>query len=302
MKRWLLLTLVLAVGLGYARPAHAEASLDVSPQKYEDTLGTAAKSGSIDVSNPSDTTVSVVSEVAGFRQADLDGNLAFFHDDELSAGIKVGLTSFDLGPREAVRVSFVVDPTKLPKGGVYAVIFFRTIPPAVTSNTSYIAESANVGTLLMLQNGPGNAVGQVTQLTLPFWQFGSGLSGVAHYTNTNRNTSATAFSPALDLRVLPWGRLTKLSGPYVLPGSTRKFDLDRRGSYLGLVPVTLIDSASGHTKTRWVFAVTGWYQWLLGLGLIAGLGYLGWRLRGRLVARRGVSSTKPSIDGVSRRS
>jgi hypothetical protein len=276
------LSLILAtLAMSVSIPAHAEAGLQLNPLKYEDTLATTSvKSGFIDVSNPSDTTITIQTDVQGFRQADLDGNLEFFSDEQLRAGIIPGLDTFELGPRESIRMAFTVNPGKLPQGGVYAAIFFRTVPPPASSKVSYISESANVGTLLILRNGNAtDQIGKVTKFTLPFWQFGGGLRGQLQYQNTNRDRGGLAFTPKLESRVLPWGHGRDFTGPFIMPGATRQFTFTRPGSYLGILPVTVLDAATGHPVTRWVFALTGWYQVLLLLVII--LGALAWLNRHR---------------------
>ena len=261
----LLALALLAVAMALPAAARAEVpGLQVNPLQYEDTLATSAvKLGYIEVSNPSDTTISLQANVQGFRQQGTDGHLTFFDDAQISDGIKVDLPKFELGPREAIRVAFSVNPAKLPKGGVYAVIFFRTIPAAQTSGSSYVAESANIGTLLLLQNGAAGAhVGQITRLDVPFWQFGRSLTGSLNYRNTDRSTTAVGFKPALSAQVLPWGHATNLTTGLVLPTSERQFSFTRNGSYLGFLPVTITDNDSGKHATRWIFAITGWYQLL----------------------------------------
>ena len=297
-----MLAAIITMVLAWPVPAaNAEAGLQLNPLKYEDQLTAGVpRSGFVDVANPSDVTVTIQTSVQGFRQADLAGDLEFFNDPVLSAGITPGLDTFDLGPRESIRVAFTVDPDKLPKGGVYAAIFFRTLPPAAQSDKSFINDSANVGTLLLLQNGNSNAhVGHITSLKTPFWQFGNGLTGSLTYQNTNRNTDAIAFNPNLSSKVLPWGKATKLTGPYILPSSTRAFGLSRPGSYIGLLPVTVTDTDSGIATTSWVFAITGWYivaVLIIGLWLLA---ELVWHVLKRFRRPKNETSAKRSLDGLA---
>jgi hypothetical protein len=296
--RSLLVCLTLAVcsvatSLLVAAPASAAApGLQVNPLEYRNTItGTDVRNGFVDVSNPTDTTLNIVASVQGFRQADLAGDLAFFQDAQVQQGIVLGLSQFELGPRDAIRDTFSVDPTKLPKGGVYAVIFFRTVPPTQSSSSSFVTESANIGTLLLLQNGSGKAVGSITKLSLPFWQFGSGLDGTGQYKNTDNSAAPIAFSPKLTSHILPWGRGASFTGPLVLPGSTRTFTLARPGSYFGLLPVSLTDQTNGQTVTRWVVACTGIYAFIL-MFLVILLGLIvGYRtLRGLSLVPRHVKS------------
>ena len=282
--------------------ALADAGLQLNPLRYDDLMtGTTVKNGFIDVANPSDTTVMIRTSVRGFKQADLAGNLSFFTDEALSAGIRPSLDTFDLGPRESLRLVFSVDPAKLPQGGVYGAIFFTTVPPDGRSDATYITETANVGTLLLLQNGGSDVkVGRIAQFNLPFFQFGSGFSGTVQYQNTNRNRGGVAFSPALSSRVFPWGKPRQFTGSFVMPQSTREFSYQRAGSYLGLIPVTL-SGAEGHSNvTRWVLACTGWYQWLVLVLVVSAIvyGLIVYRLR--KIRRK--PAAKRLLDGLSRKS
>lgn len=253
------------LALGPAIMADAPA-LQVAPLQYTGSLQSGhASQGFIDVSNPADTTIQIQSSVKGFRQTGTNGDLQFFDSPELTSAITVDLDTFSLGPREAVRVFFTIDASKLPRGGVYAAIFFRTTVPAQSANTSYVVEQANVGTLLILNNGhPGPGHGEIN-LNLPFWQFGSGLHGALAFTNADHSPTATAIKPIFATRVLSWGRANSMPGGLVLPGYTRGFELSRPGSYLGPLPVTVADSVTRAHNTAWVFAVTGVYAWLVPL-------------------------------------
>jgi hypothetical protein len=282
--RRLLLALAVATALApFLLPTATFAdapSLQVSPLQYTGNLTPGkVSSGFVDVANPSDTTINVTSDVQGFRQTAGSGDLQFFSDPDLSAGIVVGLTNFSLGPRQALRDVFSLDPSKLPGGGVYAAIFFRTQAANQTSSSSFVTESANVGTLLILTNGgPGAHHGAITSLHLPFWQFGSGLhNGALAYQNTDHSRVAVGFKPRLSTTVLPWGRATGLTSGLVLPSVTRNFTFSRPGSYLGLLPVTATDADTGSHRTAWVFALTGFYLWLVPLLFVVAVGLIFWR-------------------------
>ncbi|HSX02382.1 MAG TPA: hypothetical protein VLI05_03650 [Candidatus Saccharimonadia bacterium] len=259
----------LILGAAQPAPARAEAGLQINPLKYEDRLaGSQIKAGHIDVANPGDAAVTIVTEVQGFRQVDLNGDLQFFRDDAFTAGIIPDQAQFELGPHESVRVPFSVNPAKLPRGGVYAAIFFRTVPTMAASSSSYIAESANVGTLLILNNGSGgSAGGRIAKADLPFWQLGAGLRGTITYQNTANPAGGVAVYPVLSSQVLPWDSRARLTGPFIMPGASRQFAFSRAGAYLGLLPVTLTDAATGRTVTRWVVACTGWWRLVLPLSL-----------------------------------
>lgn len=260
--------ITMAVASFVAAPAWADtAGLQLNPLQYEDTLTTTAiKTGHIDVANPGDTSVAVVTHVKGFRQTDLEGHLAFFEDPKLTAGIQLGLSQFELGPHEAVRMVFNVDPTRLPRGGVYAAIFFQTTPIAGSSQQSYIVESANIGTLLMLNNGrPGQHVGGVTKLDAPWFQSGGELTGSLVYHNTDQSHEPVGFRPTLGAQAVPWSKPHTFATGLLLPGSSRQFSFRLPGSYFGPLPLTVIDHDSGRPTTRWIFAFTGYYRYLIPL-------------------------------------
>jgi hypothetical protein len=303
VKRIFAQTLLTIFGLVlFSGPVLADVpSLQVAPLSYQGALKPGViESGYIDVANPSDQAIQVTSSVSGFRQTDTKGDLAFYSDPDLSAGITVGLANFSLGPRQAVRVAFNLDPSKLPRGGVYAAIFFRTVPSSQNSSSSYVLQSANVGTLLMLTNGPiGTAQGAVTDLSMPFWQFGSGLTGTLGFKNTAGQLHAAGFKPHLTTAILPWGRRVQLSSGLVLPGVTRDFSFNRPGSFFGLLPVTVTDADSGAHATAWVIADTGFYRLAIPLGIaLLLLIYASVRLRRR--PQKPVPA-KIAMDGLSRK-
>ena len=287
-------------------PAAARADapgLQINPLQYEDSFKTqTVRRGFIDVANPGDATVTVASNVRGFRQVDQAGRLSFYDDADLAAAIKVELGQFQLGPHEAIRVAFSVDPKRLPGGGVYAAIFFRTQPADQTSQSSYVAESVNVGTLLELTNGDGRKQGEVTRLDLPWLQLGDGLTGTVAVHNTAPEHGGLGFRPELTSRVGPWGRPQPLTSGLILPGNTRRFALQRAGAYLGPLPITVADAATGAHRTTWILACTGYYRWAVPLGLV-GLLVLAWlwRRRRRRLRRAATPSLKQPMDGLSRR-
>lgn len=273
-----------------AEPALAQTGLQVNPLKYEDKLKTdKVHSGFIDVANPGDSEVHIQASVQGFRQADLDGNLAFFDSASLRSAIKPGLSEFDIGPRESIRVSFTVEPTKLPKGGVYAVIFFRTVAPAATSTSNSIFESANIGTLLILQNGEDLPnLGQIHRARLPWVQLGSGITGDIEYKNLSPEANGSAFYPSLVSKIYPWGKASTIKGPFIMPGSTRRFSFEKTGAYIGIIPVIISDANTRSVKTTWVLAVTGWYRWLCPMVIVLIMAVAPWWLR-----RHRRQTTKP---------
>src|SRR4249919_3647716 len=109
MKR-ILISLIFAAALLPAVASASAPGLQVTPLLYEDILGDKAKNGSIDVANPTDAPVTIDVQVQGFRQVGSAGDMEFFDDPDLIEGIRTDLKTFDIGPRERVRVLFTVDP------------------------------------------------------------------------------------------------------------------------------------------------------------------------------------------------
>jgi len=274
MKK-LLFALPIALGLGLfaSLPAHAEVpALKLDPLKYEqDFSDNNPKLGFVDVSNPTDSTVTIASSVKAFRQYNLDGDLQFYDDPTLAKGIQISLGTFELGPREAIRVAFTIDPEILPKGGIYAVLFFETIPDNSTTQGTVIAESARVGTLLILNNGPNTTkTGIISSTQVPFWQFGNAITGNFEYKNISSSTSGgIAYDPNISLRALPFGDALQLQFGLVMPGSSRVFSFSKSGSYLGLVPLAMQDLYTHKTRIIWIFAITGYFRMVLfGIGFL----------------------------------
>lgn len=237
--------------------------IKVTPLKYEETLEVGEqKTGYVDVANPNDSAVLVRTSVEGFRQINNQGDLEFFEDERLEAGINIDLDQFELGPREAARIQFDVNTNNLPEGGVYAALFFETDAQEITGDISSIGTTARVGTLLILQNGEGEVSGEISELSIPFWQFGTSITGGLSFYN-EEGERAIGFNPALTMKITPWGERADQEGGLVLPGVTRDFALERRGDYIGILPITIHDDVTGHEASAWVFAVTGLWRFIL---------------------------------------
>jgi hypothetical protein len=278
-------------------PAHADAvGLRLAPLEYQQAISSAKPQlGFIDVSNPSDGSVSISTSVQGFRQTNHDGDLVYYDSDLLTSAITPSLANFDLGPREAIRVNFTVNPAKLPPGGVYAVIFFQTIPANGQAISSYVSQSAKVGTLLILNNGGVPVSGGAFNAKFGLLQLGRAISGTISY---NEPETATGLRPVLSDKVYSWGRATDIATHLVLPGATRDFKFSRAGSYLGIIPVSITDAVTHRTITSWVIACTGWYRVLVAI-LIVLFAILIARRYTR--ARQSSEDTSRPIDGLSLR-
>lgn len=274
-----LLALILAFGIGlFAAPNTEALGLKIAPHSYEATLAKGeVKKGYIDISNPSSTTLDVSLEVQAFRQVDDEGSLEFFDSEQLQAGVKLDYESFSLGPREAYRVYFVLDGTKLPEGDVFGAILASTTP----DDSAGSQQSVRVGTLLLLQNGtPGLRESEVVSFNSSFLHIGDGLTATFAIRNTADPRSSTGFTPSITVGRAPWGSET-VKGPLVFAGRTRTVDYRVPGNYFG--PIMLTASVGDNSKGQLVFAVTGYWRWLAPVivGVIAILIAIAIRLRRR---------------------
>lgn len=258
-----LLTIAGAV-LWWNDTAYMTSFLRVSPLQYKEQLELGAeKVGYVDVSNPDDFEVTITTEVQAFRQINSEGDLEFYDDEHVQKGINVDVDTFELGPREAARVFFEIDTNRLPEGGVYAALLFRSSKGDLNSGTSHISTTTRAGPLLILENGDGGVrEGGISQLDMPWWQFGSGISGRVAFKASEDSQKALAFEPQLGTDI-PLAGDEAMSSGLVFPGNTREFTLERDGHYLGIFPVSVTDSVTGDNQRQWILAVTGVWQIIL---------------------------------------
>lgn len=228
--------------------------LKVAPLDYTVSLQKGEKQkGFIDLSNPTGTTLRVKSSVQAFRQTDDRGSLTFFDNEQVSAGIVPDLDEFELGPREAVRMYFLVDGTRLPKGDVFAAIFFTTVP---AKQAAGVTELVRLGTLLSITNGtPGQRQAEVADLDVPFIQFGDKLSGTYRVRNTADPEQSTGFYPSVVISVEPFYHEMVQRGRLVFAGRTRENSFELPSSRLGFYKVSAQFGDS--KKEQWVLALNG---------------------------------------------
>ena len=247
--------LVVSVVLG----GHVSAlSLRIAPLSYETTLAKGeTKKGFVDISNSDASAQTIRFEVQAFRQIDDEGSLQYYPNEQVAAGIRLDYNEAQLGPRETLRLAFAIDGRKLPEGDVFAVIFATTTPLGAFS----AMQSVRVGTLLMIQNvTPSQHVASVSEISAPFLQIGEAVEAQLAVTNTANPSLSTGFFPEVKVDMKPYGATTA-KGPLVLSGRTRTIDYRRPGDYVGFMLVEA--SAGGDSKSQVVFAVTGYWRWLM---------------------------------------
>jgi len=269
MMRRLVLMVCLVIGGGVILPqtAHAD-TLQVRPLLYKETLSKGeAKRGAIDIANGSQDKEEYALSVRLFRQVGDDGSLEFYDRPDVTDGILLDVTSIELNPKDAARITFTVDGSKLPQGDVFAVILVTT---KHTTAPDSIVPAAQVGTLLVLQNGqPGPRTAQIDTLSIPQIQTGDKVTGTVTVKNPASMKQTTGFFPQMKVSIEPWGATTQFEGPLVYAGRARTFDFSVPSSQFGVYKMTV--SANGSTESRYVFLMTGKWQViapLLGVALL----------------------------------
>ena len=265
MKKYVLLALLLlGYCLWFAPSASAADMLQVRPLLYKEKIETGqVKKGAIDLANGSDAAAEYELSVRLFRQVDNEGSLEFYDKPDVTDGIHLDVTSIELKSKDAARVTFSVDSTKLPAGDVFAVIFITT---KHTKTPQAIVPAAQVGTLLVLQNGdPGPRTAQIEQLAVTQFQTGDTIKGQVTIKNPAPADAATGFFPHMQVRLEPWGASTQFDGPLVYAGRARTFDFSVPSSQFGLYKMTV--TANDASASRYVFLVTG--KWKIIAQLLA---------------------------------
>lgn len=268
MKKALIVAYIIAGSFLIVSSVGAS-SIKVAPLKYEQKL-TPGKTlvGAVDISNPSDSVQKYTASVRAFRQINEDGELQFYEDSAITQGIEVDQPAFSLGAHQVARIFFSINPDKLPKSGIYAAVLFNTNPDQPSTATR-LATSVSSGTLLILDNSlDSEESGEVVNLQAKFWQFGSGLAVITTYKNTGSGDNGIAFNPQLSIKSVPWGKPLNQTGPLVFAGNQRQVNLIKPGSYFGVLPLQITDVASGESKTKWVFAITGYWTILAPILLV----------------------------------
>ena len=220
MRQLLVMLGLMFVG-GFLSSHTAQAtSLKVAPLEYRTSLVQAEKKkGFVDVSNPTDQKMTVKTSVQALRQIDDQGTVQFYDNEQLSEGVLLDLDEFELGPKEAVRMYFLLDGTKLPSGDVFGAIFFTTSPSQATAG---VGQSVRLGSVLSIVNGtPGARQASVTDISLPQFSFNPQIKGTYTIKNTADPSKSTGFYPQVSLRTIPFGESKEVAGKLVFAGRTR---------------------------------------------------------------------------------
>lgn len=272
MRQKIYLGGVLLLGfVGYcllATPGQAQAQgLQIRPHIYRAQLQPGeVKKGYVDISNPSHAPVALQLRVTNFSQIDGEGRLDFSDYDIPEGSIRLDLDELELGPREAARVYFLLDSARLPQGDVFLALFAGTKPDA----NAGINPSAQVGTLLILQNGPATPrKAEIERLSISPLQFGTAISGQIVVKNVTTTERPSAFFPSMRVSVSGAASLDKrFEGPLIFAGISRSVPFSAgTGSHIGVARVRV--EAQGVSKEASVLLITGFWRILLPVLLLA---------------------------------
>ena len=228
-------------------------SLKIAPLEYRTELKQGEKKkGFIDVSNPTGQRFIVRTSVEGFKQTSNEGALSFYKSEHISTGIQLDLDEFELGPREAVRMYFQLDGTKLPSGDVFGAVFFTAAP---ANKPTGVEQAVRLGTLFSIVNGtPGSRDAKITNLSVPWLQLSDTISGSYSIKNTADPNKATGFYPTTQLKASPFGEAKKQTGKLTFAGITRTNEFSLKTLPIGIYQVSV--SFTGSKQSSWVVVVS----------------------------------------------
>lgn len=261
--------------------------LKVAPLEYRTELAAGEKKkGFLDISNPTTQAVVVKTSVRAFSQVDDNGSLAFVKNEAVEAGLRLDLNEFELGPREAIRMYFLLDGSKLPQGDVFAAIFAETQP--VGKETAGVSQHVRIGTILSIVNGTaGSRTAAVTKLSTPFIQFGDTIRGTYTVKNTADAKRTTGFYPTVVTSVAPFGESEKHNSRLVFAGRSRDNDFTLPAPWLGFYQVKA--SYNDSSRSAIVFVARPLALLVVGVVLAAGatglVAYRRWRHQSRRMRR-----------------
>lgn len=266
-------------------------SLRVQPLSYRTALNPKdKKKGFIDIHNPTGQQLRLQTSVQGFRQVNDQGELEFFESEQLQAGIVPDFSEFTLRPGQTMRMVFLLDGSKLPRGDVFAALFVGTQPQAQAAGASAV----RVGTLLMLTNGPAPPhTADVTGLKVPWLQWGS-IGGSYRLRNTSNAQQSQGFVPTVTVAVWPWRTAQPHTGRLVFAGRERWSEFRQPTHRLGLY---MMEVGYGASRQRQIVFVVSWVGLAVCFGVaVAGAVLVRWRVKRRTAPQRqrGADQAVPS--------
>ena len=256
-----LLGLVLGIGLSFFSVNQVDAqSLKIEPLLINEAIQKGEKKkGFVDISNPTTQTLRLLTSVQAFRQKDNSGGLEFFDNEQVRAGLIPDLKEIELGPREAVRMYYLVDGTKLPQGDVFAALFVSTAPEQERSG---VAQAVKLGTIFTLVNGtPGPRNAEITFLSSSFFQFGDSINGRYTIKNTADPQLSTGFYPEIKLRLAPFGTEQNIRSSLIMAGVERTTGFSFPDNRFGIYELSA--SYGSSVKKQYMVVMTGAWKLMI---------------------------------------
>ncbi len=274
MRRILLLLSLMVGACGLLGHTVGAVSLQLAPLDVKTTLKKDEnQKGFLDIANPSSVPVTVNTSVQAFRQINSKGDLEFYDDPKIRAGVLLDLDKITIEPQGVFRMYYVISSTKLPEGDISAVIFFTSSG----NEAAGVNSAVRVGTLLHITNGqPGERQAEITGLSLPFWQLSSQVQGDYTVKNTSDPTKSGGFFPKVEVKVAPFIATQTVEASLVFPGIERQNTIAIPTTGFGLYRVDVSYGTS--TRSSLVFIAAPWHLVLLAL-LIGGSLWFWWRWR-----------------------
>lgn len=269
MKWWVAGLATIAVVM-FAGSSHAGAlSLQLQPLDIKTTLSKGeTQKGFLDIANSGGETVKVKTSVQSFRQIDNTGNLQFYSDDKVSAGITLDESEITLGPREVFRMYYALSGARLPEGDVSAAIFFTT----EASGVAGVTPAVRVGTLFHITNGQaGVRQAEITGLSVPFLQLNGKISGDYTVKNTSDSKSGGGFFPDVDVKVSPFDQKQAETSSLVFPGIERNNQFSLSTNRFGFYYVQA--QYGNSTRGVWIFVASLWHLIIIAAAILMTLVY-----------------------------
>ena len=250
----------------YSAPSSQALSAQIAPLRYDTTLQKGeVKKGFIDISNPSAKPVTITTSTQAFRQTDSSGSLQFYDEPAIRRGIVLDLDSFELKPRQVLRMFFTMSADKLPTGDIFAAIFFTSTS---SQETTEIEPAVRVGTLLTIVNGQASKrIAEIVTISASRFQLGRTVHGDYQIKNTDDPKSGSGFFPTVVVKNWPFGTEKTITSPLVFAGNTRTSDFSLPASSLSLKRISVTYESS--SQSRWVFSATPVALSLIGIVFLA---------------------------------
>ncbi len=281
MRHWLFFGLLATLmGVVGASSSASALSLQVQPLHIKTTIGKSERQkGYLDIANSGAEALTVETSVQAFRQINDKGDLQFFDNEKVAAGILLDETTISLEPHETFRMYYVLDGTKLPAGDISAAIFFTT----TSGEVSGVTPEVRVGTLLSIVNGKAGArQAELTKLSVPFFQLEGKVKGTYSIKNTS-DSRGGGFFPDVQVQLSPLDQSTTVESSLVFPGVERQNQFSMSTNRFGFY---YVEAQFGSSKRgAWVFVASLWQLIVICVVALTIMGY-GFRHRLRRVLKR----------------